>query len=132
MILAAFCDMVISLAIFNLTGMKLNAAGVAAFLMIIGYSVDGEVVIASRLLKRRDGTELQRIYGALKTGWTMTQTALVAVVVAYIFVQSEIVKQIMLILLIGLLVDTVITWIQNVGIIRWHLERSGKKKRVNP
>lgn len=125
-ILAAFCDIVITLAIFNLTGMKLHPAGIAAFLMLIGYSVDGEVVISSRLIKRNDGTELQRIYGALKTGWTMTQTTLVAVIVALIFVQSEIVKQIMLILLIGLIVDTIVTWIQNVGVLRWHLE----KKRV--
>src|SRR3989344_608297 len=67
-ILAAFCDIVITLAVFNLTGMKLHPAGIAAFLMLIGYSVDGEVVISSRLIKRNDGTELQRIYGALKTG----------------------------------------------------------------
>ncbi|HLD39953.1 MAG TPA: hypothetical protein VJB13_02325 [Candidatus Nanoarchaeia archaeon] len=127
-ILAAFCDIVITLAIFNLTGMKLTPAGIAAFLMLIGYSVDGEVVISSRLIKRNDGTELQRIYGALKTGWTMTQTTLVAVIVALIFVQSEIVKQIMLILLIGLLVDTLVTWIQNVGVLRWHLERKHVKK----
>ncbi len=126
-ILAAFCDIVITLAIFNLTGMKLHPAGIAAFLMLIGYSVDGEVVISSRLIKRNDGTELQRIYGALRTGWTMTQTTLVAVIVALIFVQSEIVKQIMLILLIGLLVDTVVTWIQNVGILRWHLEKKHSK-----
>lgn len=126
-ILAAFCDIVITLAIFNLTGMKLHPAGIAAFLMLIGYSVDGEVVISSRLIKRNDGTELQRIYGALRTGWTMTQTTLVAVMVALIFVQSEIVKQIMLILLIGLLVDTIVTWIQNVGILRWHLEKKHSK-----
>ncbi len=126
-ILAAFCDIVITLAIFNLTGMKLHPAGIAAFLMLIGYSVDGEVVISSRLIKRSDGTELQRIYGALKTGWTMTQTTLMAVIVALIFVQSEIVKQIMLILLIGLLVDTIVTWIQNVGVLRWHLERKHAK-----
>ena len=126
-ILAAFCDIVITLAIFNLTGMKLHPAGIAAFLMLIGYSVDGEVVISSRLIKRNDGTELQRIYGALKTGWTMTQTTLVAVIVALIFVQSEIVKQIMLILLIGLIVDTIVTWIQNVGVLRWHLEKKHTK-----
>jgi len=126
-ILAAFCDIVITLAIFNLTGMKLHPAGIAAFLMLIGYSVDGEVVISSRLIKRQDGTELERIYGALRTGWTMTQTTLVAVLVALIFVQSEIVKQIMLILLIGLLVDAVVTWIQNVGILRWHLEKKHTK-----
>ena len=127
-ILAAFCDIVITLAIFNLTGVKLHPAGIAAFLMLIGYSVDGEVVISSRLIKRNDGTELQRIYGALRTGWTMTQTTLVAVLVALIFVQSEIVKQIMLILLIGLVVDTIVTWIQNVGILRWHLEKKHVKR----
>ncbi len=126
-ILAAFCDIVITLAIFNLTGMKLHPAGIAAFLMLIGYSVDGEVVISSRLIKRQDGTELERIFGALRTGWTMTQTTLVAVLVALIFVQSEIVKQIMLILLIGLIVDAIVTWIQNVGILRWHLEKNHKK-----
>ena len=126
-ILAAFCDIVITLAIFNLTGMKLHPAGIAALLMMIGYSVDGEVIISSRLIKRQDGTELERIYGALRTGWTMTQTTLVAVIVALIFVQSEIVKQIMLILLIGLGVDIIVTWIQNVGILRWHLENKHKK-----
>ncbi|HLD79568.1 MAG TPA: hypothetical protein VJA18_03335 [Candidatus Nanoarchaeia archaeon] len=125
-ILAAFCDIVITLAIFNLTGMKLHPAGIAALLMMIGYSVDGEVIISSRLIKRKDGTELERIYGALRTGWTMTQTTLVAVLVALIFVQSEVVKQIMLILLIGLLVDIIVTWIQNVGILRWHLEKKHK------
>lgn len=130
-ILAAFCDIVITLAVFNLTSMKLHPAGIAAFLMLIGYSVDGEVVISSRLIKRSDGTELQRIYGALKTGWTMTQTTLVAVIVALIFVQSEVVKQIMLILLIGLIVDTIVTWIQNVGVLRWHLERK-RAKHVKP
>lgn len=127
-ILAAFCDIVITLAVFNLTGMKLHPAGIAALLMMIGYSVDGEVIISSRLIKRQDGTELERIYGALRTGWTMTQTTLVAVIVALIFVQSEIVKQIMLILLIGLGVDIIVTWIQNVGILRWHLERKHLRK----
>ena len=57
----------------------------------------------------------------------MTQTTLLAVIVALIFVQSEIVKQIMLILLIGLVVDTIVTWIQNVGVLRWHLEKKHKK-----
>src|SRR3989344_57478 len=118
---------VITMAIFNLTGMKLHPAGIAALLMMIGYSVDGEVIISSRLIKRQDGTELERIYGALRTGWTMTQTTLMAVIVALIFVQSEIVKQIMLILLIGLIVDIIVTWIQNVGILRWHLERKRAK-----
>ena len=122
-ILAAFSDIVVTLAIFNLTGMKLSTAGVAAFLMLIGYSVDTDVLLTTRLLKRHEGSPQERIYGAIKTGLTMTSTALVAVTVALFLVQSDIVKQIMLILFIGLLVDLVMTWIQNVGILRVYLER---------
>ncbi len=122
-ILAAFSDIVVTLAIFNFTGMKLSTAGVAAFLMLIGYSVDTDVLLTTRLLKRHEGSPLERIYGAIKTGLTMTSTALVAVTVALFLVESDIVKQIMLILFIGLLVDLVMTWIQNVGILRLYLER---------
>ena len=51
--LAAFSDMVVTLAIFNLTGMKLGTAGIAAFLMLIGYSVDTDVLLSTRVLKRK-------------------------------------------------------------------------------
>src|SRR3989344_3127617 len=51
-VLAAFSDIVITLAIFNLSGMKLSTAGIAAFLMLIGYSVDTDILLTSRVLKR--------------------------------------------------------------------------------
>ena len=122
-ILAAFSDITVTLAIFNLTGIKLSTAGIAAFLMLIGYSVDTDVLLTTRLLKRADGSVMDRIYGAIKTGMTMTTTTLVAVLVALFLVQSEVIKQIMIILFIGLLVDMIMTWIQNVGILRLYLEK---------
>ena len=125
-ILAALSDIVVTLAIFNLTGMKLSTAGIAAFLMLIGYSVDTDILLSSRLLKRKEGSVMDRVHGAMKTGFTMSTTTLVAITVALIFVQSEVVKQIMIILFIGLLVDLVMTWIQNVGILRLYLERKKK------
>jgi preprotein translocase subunit SecF len=125
-ILAAFSDIVVTLAIFNLTGMKLSTAGIAAFLMLIGYSVDTDILLSSRLLKRKEGTVMERIYGAMRTGLTMSTTTLVAIFTAIIFVESEIVKQIMIILFIGLLVDLVMTWIQNVGVLRMYLEKKTK------
>ena len=124
--LAAFSDIVITLAIFNLTGMKLGTAGIAAFLMLIGYSVDTDVLLSTRVLKRKEGTVMDRILGSMKTGLTMSVTTLTAVIVGLIFVKSEIIKQIMIILLIGLLVDIVMTYIQNVGILRLYLERKRK------
>lgn len=126
--LAAFSDIVVTLAIFNLTGMKLGVGGIAAFLMLIGYSVDTDILLTSRVLKRKEGTEFEKVLSAVKTGLTMTGTTLVAILVALVFVKSEVIKQIMLILIIGLLVDMVMTWIQNVGILRIYLERKNKKQ----
>ena len=51
-ILAAASDIVVTLAIFNLTGIKLSTAGIAAFLMLIGYSVDTDILLSTRVLKR--------------------------------------------------------------------------------
>ena len=66
---------------------------------------------------------MERVLGAMKTGLTMSCTTLTAIIVALIFVKSAVIKQIMIILLIGLLVDLIMTWIQNVGILRLYLEK---------
>jgi len=127
-ILCAFSDIVVTMAIFNLTGMELSTAGVAAFLMLIGYSIDTDILLTSRVLHRKEGTVMERVYGAINTGMTMTFTTMAAVAVALIFVQSEAIKQIMFIVLIGLVIDMIMTWIQNVGVLRWYLERKEKAK----
>jgi preprotein translocase subunit SecF len=126
-ILAALSDILITLAIVNLLGMKLSSAGIAAFLMLIGYSVDTDILLSSRVLKRREGTVMERIYGAMRTGLTMTITTLIAVMIALSVAQSEVIRQIMIILIIGLVIDLIMTWIQNVGILRMYLERKSKK-----
>lgn len=126
-ILSAFSDIIVTLAIVNLLDIRLSAAGIAAFLMLIGYSVDTDILLTTRLLKRKEGTEMERIYGAIDTGFTMTLTTLVAVIVGLIFTQSDAIRQIMIILLIGLLVDMIYTWIQNAGILRLYLEKKAKK-----
>jgi preprotein translocase subunit SecF len=126
-IVCAMCDILETLAIFNLTGAKLTTAGVAAFLMLIGYSVDTDMLLTTRVLKRREGTVMSRIYSAIGTGLTMTMTTIAAVVVALIFINSEVIRQIMTIILIGLLLDIVNTWIQNVGIVRMYIEHKEKR-----
>ena len=127
-ILAAFSDMVATLALVNLFDMKISAAGIAAFLMLIGYSVDTDILLSTRVLKRKEETEMERIYGAIKTGLMMSATAIVAAIAALLVTQSEVIRQIMLILLIGLLIDLINTWIQNVGILRMYLERKARKR----
>lgn len=125
-ILAAFSDIIVTLAIVNLLGIKLSTAGIAAFLMLIGYSVDTDILLTTRMLKRKEGSLNERIMEAMKTGLTMTITTLTVVTLALIFSQSNTIQQIMLILFIGLFVDIINTWIQNVGILRWYLDKHGK------
>ncbi|MBN2567024.1 protein translocase subunit SecF [Candidatus Woesearchaeota archaeon] len=122
-ILAAFSDIVVTLAVISALGIKLSTGGVAAFLMLIGYSVDTDMLLTTRVLKKKEGSVFERILGAAKTGLTMNVTTMIAISVALIFTDSEVIGQIMTILLIGLFVDIINTWIQNAGILRWYLER---------
>lgn len=130
-ILAAASNIICTLATVDLLGMKMTTAGVAAVLMLIGYSVDTDILITTKVLKRKEGTIFERITGSMKTGMTMSITSFVASLLAYIFTSSDVIKQIMLIILIGLIFDMLNTWIQNAGILRWYLEKKAKKNGQN-
>lgn len=130
-VLAAFSDIIVTLAIFNLTGMKLNTAGIAAFLMLIGYSVDTDILLTSRVLRHHEGTVLDRIYGAIKTGMTMSGTTLFAVIPALFITNNPVIQQIMLIVFIGLIVDIPNTWIQNAAILRMYMEKKHGKAQTS-
>ena len=82
--LAAFSDIIITLAIANVIGMKITTAGIAAFLMMIGYSVDTDILLSVRVLKKRGGDVMERVYNAMRTGVTMTVSTMVALLIAII------------------------------------------------
>jgi len=123
-IFAAFSDIIMSLAIVNLLGIKISAAGIAAFLMLVGYSVDTDILLTSRALKRRDQEINKRIFGAFKTGILMTLTALIAVSPIFFIIAGipDSFRQIFFILAIGLLADILNTWLTNASIIKWYCE----------
>lgn len=127
-IFAAFSDIIVTMAIINLLDIKIGTAGIAAYLMLIGYSVDTDILLSSRVLKRKEGSYVDRIFSAIKTGMMMTITTFVAVIIGLIFTKSVIISQIMTIVLIGLIVDIINTWIQNAGILLWYLEKKDKAK----
>lgn len=122
-IISAFADILMTLAFVDLIGMKLSTAGIVAFLMLIGYSVDTDILLTTRVLKRSEGTLNRRIFGAFKTGMTMTLTSFFAFLCALIIVQSfsVVLTQIFSILVIGLVFDMFNTWITNVSILKWYV-----------
>ena len=121
-ILAAFSDIVVTLAVVNIMGLRLSTAGVAAFLMLIGYSVDTDILLSTRVVRQKEGSIFARVLSAMKTGLTMQITTFAALAVGLMFSESEVLRQIMTILMIGLIVDIINTWIQNAGLLRWYLE----------
>jgi len=132
-IFAALFDILITVGIVNMLGMRLSSAGIAAFLMLLGYSIDTDILLTSRILKRQKGNSIfEAMVDAMKTGLTMSAAGLSATTVAYIVSESAVIKQIMLILMIGLAVDVMTTWVQNAGLLRWYLEhkenKGGKRK----
>jgi len=88
-VLAAFADIVMTLAVVDLLGMSLSTAGIVAFLLLIGYSVDTDIMLTTRVIKKREGEINERLKGALKTGLTMTLTSIAAIFVAFLIVRGS-------------------------------------------
>ncbi len=124
-IISAFADILMTLVTVNLLGMKVSSAGIIALLMLIGYSVDTDILLTTRMLKRDEGSLNERLFGAFKTGTTMTLTSLFAVLFALIVVKSfsPVLSQIFTILSIGLAFDLFNTWITNASILKWYMEK---------
>lgn len=121
----AFVDILCTLAFVSLLGVHVSAAGLAAFLMLIGYSVDTDILLTVRALKGHELHLSERIRSAVKTGILMSLTAFGAVVAGYFFAESETIRQIMLIIGIGMLFDIIHTWLTNAGLLRWYLAKGG-------
>ncbi len=125
-IITALTDITTTIVILNIMGMRISSAGVAALLMLIGYSIDTDMLLTTKALKRHEGTTITRMKSAIITGMMMTATTLVAMLVALPITQSQVIKQMFTIILIGLVIDIIITYTFNAGALVWYL----KKKQV--
>ena len=129
-VLSAFADMVNDPAqMVNVVGISLSLGTTAALLMLIGYSVDSDILLTTRVLKRQ-GKLNDKLTGAFHTGIIMTSTTLAAVTMLLIVswaVQVEVVEEISAVLLMGLIFDILNTWLTNVGILKWYVLKGGGK-----
>ena len=125
---AAFADILFALVFANLFGFRLSTAGIAALLMLIGYSVDTDILLTTRVLKRQgEGTVNSRIKHSVKTGVIMSLTALCAVTLGFFISQAQTLRQIFFIMAAGIFFDMIATWFGNASMIKWYCE----KKKIN-
>jgi len=132
--LAATCDAAIALGGMVALGIPLEPSSLAALLMLIGYSVDSDILLTARTIKQKMGEVNERIDSAMKTGLTMTGTTLgvmlMLIIVSKTLTQIDTLYNIGVVLLLGLVADLMTTWFTNAGILKWYLESPrGRKMR---
>ena len=128
-VLSAFADMAMTAAVMNVIGISLTLGTTAALLMLIGYSVDSDILLTNRVLKRQ-GKLNDKLSGAFHTGIIMTSTTFAAATALFIvswYGSIQILTDISAVLLIGLVADIINTWLTNVGILKWYVLKGGGK-----
>ena len=124
-VLSAFADIIEALFISQMIGIGLSFATLAALLLLIGYSVDTDILLTTRALKG-EGDIKNNIKKAMKTGLTMSATTIAAITALLIISSSQVLREIAVVIFIGLVVDIANTWCLNAVLLRWHKERGGK------
>lgn len=138
-VISALADILTAAASMNLTGVDLSLGTVAALLMLIGYSVDTDILLSMRVLKRKGDVD-EKIKGAMGTGLTMAGTTIAAVISLIIisnflylivpsFTRMDIIADMTTVLIFGLAADVFNTWVTNAQGLRWYLGKSRKAAR---
>lgn len=121
-VLSALSDILVPVAAMSLLDIPLTLGTVAALLMLIGYSVDSDILLTTHVLRRGDSF-YSSVSDAMRTGLTMTFTSIAAVIVmaisAYAF-GIGLIANIGLVLAIGLMADLLNTYLLNVSLLRHH------------
>jgi preprotein translocase subunit SecF len=128
-VLSAFADMAMTAAAMNIIGIPLTLGTTAALLMLIGYSVDSDILLTNRVLKRQ-GKLNDKLKGAFRTGIIMTSTTFAAATAMFLvswFGQVLVIREISAVLLLGLVADVLNTWLTNAGILKWYVQKGGGK-----
>ncbi len=122
---SAFGDMIFPLGSMSLIGIDLSLATIPALLLLIGYSIDSDILLTRTVLKGRKSEFYQNVKDAMRTGITMTLTSMAALavmaIVSHLF-SVFILRDIGLILFLGLFTDLINTYSMNVALLRWHIK----------
>jgi len=138
-VISALADILTAAASMNLTGVQLSLGTVAALLMLIGYSVDTDILLSMRVLKRKGPVE-EKIIGAMGTGLMMSGTTIAAVIALILvsnflyliipsFSRMDVIADMSTVLIFGLAADIFNTWVTNAQGLRWYLNRPSKTAR---
>ena len=134
-IIALVHDVLITMGVFSLTDKEFTLVIVAAFLTIIGYSLNDTIVVFDRIrenMRRKGKTLLVDIINT-SINQTLSRTILTSgttllVVAALFFLGGEIIHDFSFALMIGVIVGTYSSiFIASVFLVYWESRRTGKR-----
>ncbi len=129
-VFGAVNDIVIALGAMGLFGIPLGVASIGGLLMLVGFSMDTDILSAIRILKRSEETPESRAYSTMKTGLTMTASAVIVFSILFIVSYISFIPtyyEIAGVVLAGLVGDMITTWLGDTVLILWY-----KKSREGP
>jgi len=136
-VIALFHDVIITLGAFSVLNLEISLAVVAAFLTIVGYSLNDTIVVFDRIrenlkILRRESYEKivnVSINQTLSRTILTSFTTLVVVAVLYFF-GGEVIHDFAFALLVGIIIGTYSSiFIASPIVVEWHLRNESKKSR---
>jgi preprotein translocase subunit SecF len=121
----AFSDIVIALGAMGLFGIPLTLPSFAALMMLVGYSLDTDILLTTRILKRK-GSPRDNAFDAMRTGLTMSATGMVAFGALFTLAIATHIPtyfEISAVALAGLVGDMFATWGINAVMILLYAEK---------
>lgn len=127
-ILSGFLNVFEASAAMILLGVKLSPHTIGALLMLMGWSVDSEVLFDSKILKDVGGDPKKKALQAMKTAMTMSAAVFASLLALYLVSSARMVKEIALVLMLGAFFDIINTWFQSLSMVLWFVERKAEKE----
>ncbi|MCX8198271.1 MAG: hypothetical protein N3F07_03740 [Candidatus Micrarchaeota archaeon] len=134
-LVGAACDVLMALGAMGLFGIPLTLASFAALLMLVGFSLDTDVLLTMRVVKRKEKDPRTRAYEAFKTGATMSMALMLSFVCLFalaLLTQINVYYEISAVAIAGLIGDLIATWLLNAVIVISYMEKRGQQAEEKP
>ena len=122
-VLASFANIVTTLAMTSLLGIRISFAGFAGLLMLIAYTVDTNIVLTTKVLKSTPAEFKKQYKKALITGVTLIATIALTMFIVQLISTSRLLVNIAQVLVVGFVVDLIFTWMLNSALLEWFVKR---------
>jgi len=123
-LLSGFFDIIIALGIVSLLGFELSLTLLIGLLVLLGYALDTSILLTSKYIIEKDKNK--DIEQAYQTGLSMVSTSLISFGIIFFIgylIKIDFLVNIAAVVLIGLVVDVLVSWGLNVYILRKYGEK---------